>query len=244
MNKTFASLAGIFCTASGVTFSVWDLEEKILLKAPQLQAWLKYLPEFLLFVGGLFLLFTVFWVCAFWAGVFRKLRLFGRRNVSVCECQSTDIDEISRIANEHIVGSTDQRKSMVLYNHCPKSFRKIIDTKSNKIIGYICLLPLTNKGEKQIENRDVLVGNLDTTYFAKRFRKGCSVYIAGMVGEKWAAKGAAIDFIRDELKKIGALKAYSRPVTKDGVRLLKGEGFQPVSEHDRVEADVYVFKAR
>lgn len=244
MNKFFASLAGIFLTSAGMIFSMWDLEEKILLRLPNAQIWLKYLPEILLLVGGLFLLFTIFWAFSYWASVVRKLLLFRRKNVAVCQCRSTDIDEISRIANQHIVGSTDQRKSMVLYNHCPKAFRKVIDTKTNRIIGYTCLLPLTKKGEQQIENRDVLVGDLDTSYFARRFRKGCSVYIAGMVGEKFSAKGAAISFIRDELEQNGALKAYSRPVTKDGVRLLKREGFQPVSEHDRVEADVYVFRAR
>ncbi len=227
-----------------VALSVWDIEEKISSKIPTLAPILSWVPYVSAGLMGLllfiFLLELLFWL----KEAFSRWQPSTLRDVNSRPAKATDIPEIVRIAQKTIGPQITEENALQLYNHNPRCLHKVMDTKEGKIIGYFCLVPWTKKGEEKVYERDLISVDMDLDTFARKVRKSCSMYIGSIAGENSRGKAAALELAKTTLAKLEVNKAFTRPVTKDGVRLVKKYGFKPVGDHDELEPNVYVVKIR
>jgi hypothetical protein len=242
-NLTKAAIA-VFFTLLAFFVSVYGIEEKLAAKFPAFAPYSFTITIAMAVITGLFVLSLFFHLIISGFERIQRIRGTSLRNTTISKCAFTDLPDIHKLAAEKVGGVSDLQQTQLLYNHNKECFRKIIDVKTQAIIGYFCVIPLTNKGVSQVESRHLLSGNIDLDHFAKRFGKGSSVYIGSIAGANLKGAAAAVEQLKIFLLNKNCLKAYARPMTDHGVRLVKAHGFDPVSSHDRLESGVFVYKLR
>lgn len=235
---------GLLAFAFPLAMALWDIDDKIAVAFPVSAPYLIWIPWVSLALGILLIITAFVELISWWIELWYRLMPSALRNVSVTICKADDLPNIVSIASSRIGNTTDLEKTRQLYNHNSRSIWKVRNTISGKVIGYYCLLPLTQKGEQKVLDRDLLLGDLDIECFAKRFRKHGPVYIGGIAGLNKKAGAAALEQMKHLIVKLEASKAYARPATDDGVRLVKRYGFEPVSAHDKVAVGTYVCRIR
>jgi len=136
-----------------------------------------------------------------------------------------------------IPGLTSNEMFQSVANHNPDTFWAIskrghFDINSPRGEGFFAVLPLTHEGM-----RGLIDGSLDTrkpniSFIARQSERPAGIYI-------WAihAKGTLVAGIPLVLQKITAplyrgVNLYSRPVTKEGLRVLEPLGFTPGARYD------------
>jgi len=234
----------VFFALLAFLVSAYGVDDKLAQNYPSVAPYTFLIPLAMLAVTGLMVLSLVVHLII---SVFERLqRIWGTslRNTTVSKCAFADLPVIHRLATEKVGDVSDLAQTQALYNHNKDCFRKIVDVKTQAVIGYFCVVPLTNKGVTQVQERNLLSGTVDLDNFAKRFAKGSSVYIGSIAGANTKGAAAAVEQLKLFLMNKDCLKAFARPMTKHGVRLVKNYGFAPVSTHDRVETGVFVYKIR
>lgn len=229
-------------SAFTLVLSIWGIDDRIATKFPELKPALDWLPTIAAIFVGLILVLTFFETVRLIFEAVGRVWEPPLRDMKCSDCKAEDLQKIHSIAQSQIgrVSSlTDTRK---LYYHNRRAFQKIVNSKTNEVVGYFCVLPLTAKGEGVVKNRDPLLGDLEFDNFAKRFVKGRPVYIGGIAGTSKPAQGAALHFLRQFIVNREASRAYTRPMTSAGLRLVRHYSFKPVSDHDEVEIGTYVVR--
>lgn len=227
-----------------VALSVWDIQEKIEEQAPSLGPYLGYVPWISFGLLALFVLLIALETIGLIIEAFYRLQPSTLANVASRPARAVDIPRIVGIAQGTMGARITEENTLLLYNHNSKCIRKVVDTRTDEIIGYFCILPLTVNGERSVMERDLINDDLDIGNFAKRFRRGVPVYIGSMAGVNTRGRAATLELAKVVLADLETSKAFTRPVTKDGVRLVKKFGFKPVNEHDALTSNVYVVKIR
>lgn len=227
-----------------LTLSLWDIEEKISTKFPELAPFVYLIPY--ASVGLLvLLLIMVSWELFSWSiEAYTRLRPSTLQNMSCRVARAVDIPVIVQIAQTTIGPQITLPETQALYNHNRKCLYSVVDGNTTTVVGYFCLLPLTIKGESQVADKDLFASPRDLSMFKKKMTKGSSIYIGSLAAGSSKAKAATLQLAKTTLVDLEINKAYTRPITRDGVRLVKRNGFVPVSEHDKIDKNVYVVKIR
>lgn len=113
--------------------------------------------------------------------------------------------------------------TIVTKNTFSKGGRK----RTEEIKGYLDIIPLNNYGEDEIRNGNSILSLTDKHVSAGDRRTAC-VYIGGIIGINLIAKARAIEATRSITRLFeekGVKRFYSRPISKDGLRLVKKYGF-------------------
>lgn len=114
---------------------------------------------------------------------------------------------------------------------------KTDDTKSDwTLVGCFCILPLKQGAVGELESGELTGLRLKPENLTRKKGTARGFYLGVVVATDIRTKGYAVWKIQEELsrlcKKHGTTKVFGRPITQDGLRLLKKHGFKRVPDLD------------
>jgi predicted GNAT family N-acyltransferase len=140
-------------------------------------------------------------------------------------------------ARRDIPGLTSNRMFQTVANHNPDTFWAIAKRDRFNIAsptgdGFLAVLPLTHEGTRRLIDGRLDTKNPELCYIARQSERPAGIYV-------WAihAKGSMAAGIPLVLQKFSAplyrgVNIYSRPVTKEGLRVLEPLGFSAGAHYD------------
>jgi predicted GNAT family N-acyltransferase len=140
-------------------------------------------------------------------------------------------------ARQDIPGLTSNEIVQAVVNHNPDVFWAIarkdqFDIASPRGEGFLAVLPLTHEGTRRLVDGRLDTMNPDLAFVARQSERPAGIYV-------WAihAKGTLVAAISLVLQKISSplyqgVNLYSRPITKEGLRVLEPLGFSPGARYD------------
>ncbi len=141
-----------------------------------------------------------------------------------------DLKKIHEIGLESIGDVCSYDQLCALYDHNPKSVRKIVDNANrNEIIGYIILLPITSHGIRLIESNSfhLFDGKLNK-FWRANLPAGKPYYLSALVGKTKPARYVATKTVHVFCENKGVTSLYARAATRSGLNSLKSNDFVPV----------------
>jgi predicted GNAT family N-acyltransferase len=138
------------------------------------------------------------------------------RRTVIFTVDAAGIASLMDAAREDIPGLTTNRIVQTVANHNPDTFwaiarRDQFDIVAPKGEGFLAVLPLTHEGARRLIDGSLDTRNPDLSCVARQSERPAGIYV-------WAihAKGAI----------------FSRPITKEGLRVLEPLGFTPGARYD------------
>jgi predicted GNAT family N-acyltransferase len=140
-------------------------------------------------------------------------------------------------ARQDIPGLTSNQMFQSVANHNPDTFWAItkknhFDITSPKGDGFFAVLPLTHEGMRGLIDGSLDTRKPDISFIARQSERPAGIYV-------WAihAKGTLVAAIPLVLQKFSTplhrgINIYSRPITKEGLRVLEPLGFTPGARYD------------
>jgi hypothetical protein len=102
---------------------------------------------------------------------------------------------------------------------------------NEEIVGYFCVVPLTKRAENRLRAGDLRGSQFEERDIASGPGRCAAVYIGALVAEGKVARGNLTTLVHYELAtrwRKRAARAYTRPVTPDGLRLARKYKFSAV----------------
>lgn len=244
MNKFYALLIACF---SGLSFllSVLDVDDEVAQTFPSLAPFVPYT------VYAVFALTLLSFVLGIAFLIASGIHSYNTRTSKLSklgskDCGETDLEALFRLAHQNLPTYATFEQTKAALAHNKKCIQKIIDHSQTppKIVGYVFVLPLTNRGVDRIENKSI-EGTLDdlSLFQKKSFPSNRPYYIGALVGENKLAKAKAIRIVEELCKRKKVTRVFAKAATPDGLRLLRRKGFRPASEEDLAELHVYFTKS-
>jgi len=159
------------------------------------------------------------------------------RRTVIFTVDASGIAALMDAARADIPGLTSNAIVQAVANHNPDTFWAItkkdhFDINAPKGEGFFAVLPLTHQGLRGLLDGSLDTRNPDISVIARQSERPAGIYI-------WCihAKGTLAAAIPLVLQKISAplyrgVNLYSRPVTKEGLRVLEPLGFVPGARYD------------
>jgi predicted GNAT family N-acyltransferase len=159
------------------------------------------------------------------------------RRTVVFTVDAGGIASLMDAAREDIPGLTTNRIVQAVANHNPDTFWAIarkdqFDIAAPKGEGFLAVLPLNHEGTRRLIDGRLDTRNPDIAFVARQSERPAGIYV-------WAihAKGAIVAAIPLVLQKFSTplyqgVNIYSRPITKEGLRVLEPLGFSPGARYD------------
>jgi predicted GNAT family N-acyltransferase len=159
------------------------------------------------------------------------------RRTVVFTVDAGGIASLMDAAREDIPGLTTNGIVQAVANHNPDTFWAIarkdqFDIAAPKGEGFLAVLPLTHEGTRRLIDGRLDTRNPDIAFVARQSERPAGIYV-------WAihAKGAIVAAIPLVLQKFSTplyqgVNIYSRPITKEGLRVLEPLGFSPGARYD------------
>jgi predicted GNAT family N-acyltransferase len=150
---------------------------------------------------------------------------------------ATGIAALMDAARNDIPGLTSNAIVQAVANHNPDVFWAIarkdhFDIAAPRGEGFLAVLPLTHEGTRRLIDGRLDTRNPEQCYIARQSERPAGIYV-------WAihAKGAIVAAIPLVLQKFSTplyqgVNIYSRPITKEGLRVLEPLGFAPGARYD------------
>src|SRR6476646_7977024 len=147
------------------------------------------------------------------------------------------IAELVDAARQDIPGLTANEMFQTVANHNPDTFwaiakRDRFNIAAPKGEGFLAVLPLNHEGTRRLIDGRLNTKKPELRYVARQSERPAGIYV-------WAihAKGSIAAGIPLVLQKFSAplyrgVSIYSRPVTKEGLRVLEPLGFTPGAHYD------------
>jgi predicted GNAT family N-acyltransferase len=144
-------------------------------------------------------------------------------------------------ARQDIPGLTSNHMFQTVANHNPDTFwaiakRDRFNVAFPKGEGFLAVLPLTHEGTRRLIDGRLDTRNPELCYVARQSERPAGIYV-------WAihAKGTIAAAIPLVLQKFSTplyrgVNIYSRPVTKEGLRVLEPLGFSAGARYDGLHA--------
>ena len=159
------------------------------------------------------------------------------RRTVVFTVDAGGIASLMDAAREDIPGLTTNGIVQAVANHNPDTFWAIarkdqFDIAAPKGEGFLAVLPLNHEGTRRLIDGRLDTRNPDIAFVARQSERPAGIYV-------WAihAKGAIVAAIPLMLQKFSTplyqgVNIYSRPITKEGLRVLEPLGFSPGARYD------------
>ncbi|MEA2862319.1 MAG: hypothetical protein QOC84_275 [Bradyrhizobium sp.] len=163
------------------------------------------------------------------------------RRTVIFTVDAAGISSLMDAAREDIPGLTSNEIVQAVANHNPDTFWAIakkdqFDIASPRGEGFLAVLPLTYEGTRRLVDGRLDTRNPDISLVARQSERPAGIYV-------WAihAKGGIAAAIPLVLQKFSTplyqgINIYSRPITKEGLRVLEPLGFSPGACFDGVVA--------
>lgn len=103
--------------------------------------------------------------------------------------------------------------------------------KKQSIIGFCTILPVTPEAELLLANEELHGLKMTKAHILAPNKAAKAIYIGSIGGDRAAAKAAVLNYVLgliDDCASKGVKHVYTRPITKDGLRVAKKYGFAPV----------------
>jgi len=103
--------------------------------------------------------------------------------------------------------------------------------KMTEVVGYFCVLPLTDQAADAICSGALTVNNLTSGDLLQTHDVAKTVYIGAIVGIDQPSRGATVHYLQGHLKLLASgeqLRILTRPITTDGMTLVNGHSFRLV----------------
>lgn len=147
-----------------------------------------------------------------------------------------DLKLIHQMAFDYFEGDVSPLDRMLDWQrHNPKVFwiLRREGQSENKINGYFCVIPLKKESAKLIQKEKIKGSEFITEHITSgRYNsKPYALYIGAVAASGLFAKAAALSQLYQylqHLKDRKVVNVYTRPVTKDGLRICKKRKFRPV----------------
>lgn len=148
-----------------------------------------------------------------------------------CVCDGDDIKKIAEIASDEFGDqSTSHQQTQRLHNIDDGIFTAIKEP-AGVIVGYFCLIRLTQAGFAAVMRNDFHIGTAPIEYInTSKKRRYQNVYVGAVYGHRHHSKMFALGSMINALKELKPKTICARAATKDGLRILRKYGFQPVDE--------------
>jgi predicted GNAT family N-acyltransferase len=159
------------------------------------------------------------------------------RRTVIFTVDAAGIGSLMDAAREDIPGLTTNAIVQAVANHNPDTFWAIarkdhFDIASPRGEGFLAVLPLTHEGTRRLIDGRLDTRNPDISFVARQSERPAGIYV-------WAihAKGAIVAAIPLVLQKFSTplyqgINIYSRPITREGLRVLEPLGFTPGARYD------------
>lgn len=111
----------------------------------------------------------------------------------------------------------------------------------SEIVGYFDVLPITNAACRLLDNESINGIKIKTEHIVDRTKVPSGIYIGGLYGKKLRAKAVTIVYLKrllEDYKTKGVGKFYTRPTSKDGLRLVKKHNFNLVSNQNKLKTEI------
>lgn len=98
------------------------------------------------------------------------------------------------------------------------------DTKQNELVAYFCVLRLNDQATPRMKRGELTGLQIRAPDLAKPGERCACVYVAGVIGADMVARAVAIDHLIRHINSMSLdpeTEVYTRPVTKDGLRLVR-----------------------
>ncbi|MBA2399819.1 MAG: GNAT family N-acetyltransferase [Bradyrhizobium sp.] len=163
------------------------------------------------------------------------------RRTVIFTVDAAGIASLMDAAREDIPGLTTNRIVQTVVNHNPDTFwaiarRDQFDIATPTGEGFLAVLPLTHEGTRRLIDGSLDTRNPDLSCVARQSERPAGIYV-------WAihAKGTIVAGIPLVLQKFSTplyqgINIYSRPITKEGLRVLEPLGFTPGARYDGLVA--------
>ena len=163
------------------------------------------------------------------------------RRTVIFTVDAAGIASLMDAARDDIPGLTSNGIVQAVANHNPDTFwaiarRDHFDIASPRGEGFLAVLPLTHEGTRGLVEGRLDTRNPDIAFVARQSERPAGIYV-------WAihAKGAIAAAIPLVLQKFSTplyqgVNIYSRPITKEGLRVLEPLGFSPGAHYDGMVA--------
>ena len=163
------------------------------------------------------------------------------RRTVIFTVDAAGIASLVDAARQDIPGLTSNHMFQTVANHNPDTFwaitrRDRFNIASPKGEGFLAVLPLTHEGTRRLIDGRLDTRNPELCYVARQSERPAGIYV-------WAihAKGAIAAAIPLVLQKFSTplyrgVNIYSRPVTKEGLRVLEPLGFSAGARYDGLYA--------
>jgi predicted GNAT family N-acyltransferase len=159
------------------------------------------------------------------------------RRTVIFTVNAAGIAALMDAARQDLPGITTNRIVQSVANHNPDVFWAIArkdhdDVAAPKGEGFLAALPLTHEGTRRLIDGTLDTKNPDLACIARQSERPAGIYV-------WCihAKGSLVAAIPLVLQKFSAplfqgISIYSRPITKEGLRVLEPLGFSPGARYD------------
>jgi predicted GNAT family N-acyltransferase len=159
------------------------------------------------------------------------------RRTVIFTVDAAGIASLVDAARQDIPGLTSNQMFQTVANHNPDTFwaiakRDRFNVASPKGEGFLAVLPLTHEGTRRLIDGRLDTRNPEICFIARQSERPAGIYV-------WAihAKGTIAAAIPLVLQKFSTplyrgVNIYSRPVTKEGLRVLEPLGFSPGARYD------------
>jgi len=163
------------------------------------------------------------------------------RRTVIFTVDAAGIASLVDAARQDIPGLTSNHMFQTVANHNPDTFwaiakRDRFNVASPTGEGFLAVLPLTHEGTRRLIDGRLDTRNPELCYIARQSERPAGIYV-------WAihAKGTIAAAIPLVLQKFSTplyrgVSIYSRPVTKEGLRVLEPLGFSAGARYDGLYA--------
>lgn len=140
---------------------------------------------------------------------------------------------VEQLGDEEEVSLDNMR---LLHARNPETLRLIERQRGSQsqLMGMVLLAPLTSKGEDRIRRhkmRDSFDTNINRD--AANDWDVDAAYVGGVAGSSERGRGHALGFCEAFFQQHGIQRAYARPISKDGKRVMRRRGFRPLASPSR-----------
>ena len=159
------------------------------------------------------------------------------RRTVIFTVDAAGISSLVDAAREDIPGLTTNEIILSVVNHNPDTFWAIARRDRFNIAaprgeGFLAVLPLNHEGTRRL-----IDGSLDTRrpelrYVARQSERPAGIYVWGIHAKGSIAAGIPLVLQKFSTPLYRGVSIYSRPVTKEGLRVLEPLGFSPGAHYD------------
>jgi len=158
-----------------------------------------------------------------------------------------ELKEIHEMGEDLFEGGVSSIKKMKEWHNVnPQIFHVIRNMKKgrkSKIEGYFCVIPLKKEASDLLRKGEITGKDFTTNHIASPIKAPNAVYVGAVAAVGFKSRGASLHKLLQYIQNLrnkGTSDVFTRPVTRDGMRLCKKFGFECIESDGVVKDKIHV----